>query len=302
MNKIFTKEVRIALFTIAGIVVLFIGMNFLKGIIVFAGDNTYKVSMKDLAGLCVSSPVYADGYKVGVVRNIDYDYENSGNGTIITIDVDDQMRIPLGSTAEVESDLMGNVKLNLLLANNPRQRVEKDDIIPGGKATGMMDELATLMPTIKSLAPKIDSIMTSLNTLLADPAIAATLHNAEATTANLQTTTAQINKLMAQLNNKVPGMLDKADNTLANTEKLTNNLSQIDLQATMASVDATLKNCQELTNKLNSSEGTIGKFLNDASLYNNLNSTVRDADSLMIDLKSHPKRYVHFSVFGKKDK
>lgn len=302
MDKIFTKEVRIALMAIAGIIVLFVGVNFLKGIIVFSNDNSYKVIMDDICGLSESSPIYADGYKVGVVRNIQYDYDGSQNGIIISIDVDKNMRIPKGSTAEVSSDLMGNVQMNLLLANNPRERYEPGDMIKGSKALGALDKVSELLPYVENIVPKLDSIMTSINILLRDPAIAAILHNAEATTANLEKSTQQLNQLLGKMDQKVPGILDKADRTLANTETLTGNLTQVDVQATMASINETLNNCKELTNKLNSTEGTIGKFLNDPSVYNNLNATIRDADSLMIDLKSHPKRYVHFSVFGRKDK
>lgn len=302
MDKIFTKEVRIALMAIAGIIVLFVGVNFLKGIIVFSNDNSYKVIMDDICGLSESSPIYADGYKVGVVRNIQYDYDGSQNGIIISIDVDKNMRIPKGSTAEVSSDLMGNVQMNLLLANNPRERYEPGDMIKGSKALGALDKVSELLPYVENIVPKLDSIMTSINILLRDPAIAAILHNAEATTANLEKSTQQLNQLLGKMDQKVPGILDKADRTLANTETLTGNLAQVDVQATMASINETLNNCKELTNKLNSKEGTIGKFLNDPSVYNNLNATMRDADSLMIDLKSHPKRYVHFSVFGRKDK
>lgn len=302
MDKIFTKEVRIALMAIAGIIVLFVGVNFLKGIIVFSNDNSYKVIMDDICGLSESSPIYADGYKVGVVRNIQYDYDGSQNGIIISIDVDKNMRIPKGSTAEVSSDLMGNVQMNLLLANNPRERYEPGDMIKGSKALGTLDKVSELLPYVENIVPKLDSIMTSINILLRDPAIAAILHNAEATTANLEKSTQQLNQLLGKMDQKVPGILDKADRTLANTETLTGNLAQVDVQATMASINETLNNCKELTNKLNSTEGTIGKFLNDPSVYNNLNATMRDADSLMIDLKSHPKRYVHFSVFGRKDK
>lgn len=302
MDKIFTKEVRIALMAIAGIIVLFVGVNFLKGIIVFSNDNSYKVIMDDICGLSESSPIYADGYKVGVVRNIQYDYDGSQNGIIISIDVDKNMRIPKGSTAEVSSDLMGNVQMNLLLANNPRERYEPGDMIKGSKALGALDKVSELLPYVENIVPKLDSIMTSINILLRDPAIAAILHNAETTTANLEKSTQQLNQLLGKMDQKVPGILDKADRTLANTETLTGNLAQVDVQATMASINETLNNCKELTNKLNSTEGTIGKFLNDPSVYNNLNATMRDADSLMIDLKSHPKRYVHFSVFGRKDK
>lgn len=302
MKKFFTKEVRIALAAIVGIVVLFAGMNFLKGIIVFSNDNSYKVVMKDINGLSASSPVYADGYQVGVVRDIIYDYEGVNGGIIVMIDVNNEMRIPAGSTAEVSSDLMGNLKLNLLLSNNLRERVEPGGVIIGSLGKGMMDEVAQMMPQIKALLPKLDSILTNVNTLMSDPALKSIINNVEGATANLNESSAQLNKLMTQFDQSMPGLLQKADKTLENTEVLTSGLAKVDIAATMANIDETLKNCRELTDKLNSNEGSLGKFINDPSLYDNLNATMRDADSLMIDLKSHPKRYVHFSIFGKKDK
>lgn len=302
MKKFFTKEVRIALAAIVGIVVLFAGMNFLKGIIVFSNDNSYKVVMKDINGLSASSPVYADGYQVGVVRDIIYDYEGVNGGIIVMIDVNNEMRIPAGSTAEVSSDLMGNLKLNLLLSNNMRERVEPGGVIIGSLGKGMMDEVAQMMPQIKALLPKLDSILTNVNTLMSDPALKSIINNVEGATANLNESSAQLNRLMTQFDQSMPGLLQKADKTLENTEVLTSGLAKVDIAATMANIDETLKNCRELTDKLNSNEGSLGKFINDPSLYDNLNATMRDADSLMIDLKSHPKRYVHFSIFGKKDK
>ena len=302
MKKFFTKEVRIALAAIVGIVVLFAGMNFLKGIIVFSNDNSYKVVMKDINGLSASSPVYADGYQVGVVRDIIYDYEGVNGGIIVMIDVNNEMRIPAGSTAEVSSDLMGNLKLNLLLSNNMRERVEPGGVIIGSLGKGMMDEVAQMMPQIKALLPKLDSILTNVNTLMSDPALKNIINNVEGATANLNKSSAQLNRLMTQFDQSMPGLLQKADKTLENTEVLTSGLAKVDIAATMANIDETLKNCRELTDKLNSNEGSLGKFINDPSLYDNLNATMRDADSLMIDLKSHPKRYVHFSIFGKKDK
>ena len=302
MNKFFTKEVRIALMVIAGIILLFVGMNFLKGIIVFSNDNSYKIIMDNINGLAASSPVYADGYKVGVVRDIKYDYQGDQDGIVVTIDVDKNLRIPAGSTAEVDADLMGNLKLNLLLANNMRERIEPGGIIRGSLSSGMMEDVALMLPQIKAMLPKIDSILTSVNNLMADPALAIILKNAAATTENLKTSTAQLNALLGQMDRTVPAMLKKADNTLANTEAVTGNLAQIDIAATMADINATVENCKQMTAKLTSPEGTIGKLLTDPSLYDNMNATMRDADSLMIDLKAHPKRYVHFSVFGKKDK
>lgn len=302
MKKYFTKEIRIAIVVIIAIVLLFMGMTFLKGMLSFSDDNTYKVEFKDLSGLTTSTPVYINGYKVGVVKDINFNYEDLNDRVIVYIGVDKRMHIPAGATAEIDSDLMGNMKLNLVVKSNKPGFIEPEGTIPGGINEGAMGELKNMIPTVQAMLPKLDSILASVNTLLSDPAITATLHNTEALTANLQASTSQLNTLMAQMNKQTPGILAKVNSTMANTEVLTGKLAAVDVEGTMASVNATLDGCKQLTEKLNSREGTIGKFLNDPSVYNSLNATMKDADSLMIDLKAHPKRYVHFSIFGKKDK
>jgi phospholipid/cholesterol/gamma-HCH transport system substrate-binding protein len=302
MKEFFTKEIRIALTVIIGIVVLFVGMNFLKGIIVFSNDNSYKVVMRDINGLSASSPVYANGFQVGVVRNILYDYEGVNGGIIVTIDVDNKMRIPVGTTAEVSSDLMGNLKLNLILSDNMRESIEPGGVIIGSLGKGMMDEVAQMMPQLKALLPKLDSILTNVNIIMSDPALKSIIDNVNGATDNLNKSSAQLNKMMTQFESTMPGMLQKVDAVLGNTEQITSDIAKADIATTMKNISATLQNCRELTDKLNSNEGSLGKFINDPSLYDNLNATMRDADSLMIDLKSHPKRYVHFSIFGRKDK
>jgi phospholipid/cholesterol/gamma-HCH transport system substrate-binding protein len=295
------KEVTIAITACVAVVILFFGLNFLKGMTIFSSDNSYYVRFHDIQGLSKANPIYADGYKVGVVKDIYYDYAGNGD-VIVKFDVDNNLRIPKGSTAEVGSDLMGNVKMNLLMANNPRERVNPGDTIQGATNSGLMGRVAQILPTVEALVPKIDSILTSVNALLADPALAATLHNAQQITSNLTTTSQQLNVLMANLNKSVPGMLNKADATLANTQKLTNNLAAVDIQTTMNEVNSTISNLKTFTDNLNNGKGSLGLLMNDPGLYNNLNSTMISADSLLIDLKAHPKRYVHFSLFGKKDK
>ncbi|MBQ2225850.1 MAG: MCE family protein [Prevotella sp.] len=295
------KEVTIAITACVAVVILFFGLNFLKGMTIFSSDNSYYVRFHDIQGLSKANPIYADGYKVGVVKDIYYDYDGNGD-VIVKFDVDNNLRIPKGSTAEVGSDLMGNVKMNLLMANNPRERVNPGDTIQGATNSGLMGRVAQILPTVEALVPKIDSILTSVNALLADPALAATLHNAQQITSNLTTTSQQLNVLMANLNKSVPGMLNKADATLANTQKLTNNLAAVDIQTTMNEVNSTISNLKTFTDNLNNGKGSLGLLMNDPGLYNNLNSTMISADSLLIDLKAHPKRYVHFSLFGKKDK
>lgn len=299
--KYFTKEVKIALVAIAGVVVLFFGMNFLKGLNIFSSEDNYYVQFSDITGLSSSSPVYADGFKVGVVKDIIYDYTHT-EGSKVLIGVDKQLRIPQGSSAEIVSDMLGNVKVNLLLANNPREKVAPGGLIKGMINDGAMGKLQDMVPAVEKMLPKLDSIMTSLNAILADPAIRQSLHNVQTITDNLTTSTAQLNTLMAGLNKNVPGMMAKANNVLDNTETLTANLAAVDVASTMRQVDQTIANVQQLTAKLNSKEGSLGLLMNDTQLYDNLNSTMRNADSLVIDLRQHPKRYVHFSIFGRKDK
>jgi phospholipid/cholesterol/gamma-HCH transport system substrate-binding protein len=301
MNKIFTKEVKISLVAIAAVVALFFGMNFLKGLTVFSNTTTYRMLFSNLKGLSNSTPIYADGYKVGTVTDIDYDYENNGNITV-EAEIDPQLRIPAGSTAMIESDLMGNIKVTLLLANNPRERIEAGGVIPGVEENGAMKQMQAMVPAVQAMLPKLDSIMASLNKLLADPAIAATLHNAATISSNLTTSTAELNTLMATLNKEMPTMMSKANSTLSNTETLTGNLAKVDIEGTMARVNKTLDNVEQITTAINNREGSLGLLIYDKGMYNHLNATMRDADSLVVDLKSHPKRYVHFSVFGKKDK
>ncbi len=299
--KYITKEVQIATVAVAGVVVLFFGLQFLKGLDLFSTSNTYLVSFSDISGLSASSPVYANGYKVGVVKAIDYNYSREGD-ILAEVELDREMRVPKGSHAEISSDFMGNVKMNLMLSDNPLEAMEPGDTIRGRQGTGLMEKAAELMPTVERMMPKLDSILTSLNTLLADPALKSSLHNVDKITANLVTTTEGVNTLVAGLNGRVPGMVAKADGILDNTGRLAERFGAIDVEGTMAKVNATLDNVEQLSAKLNSNEGTLGLLMRDPQLYNSLNATVGSADSLLTDLRKRPKRYVHFSLFGRKDK
>lgn len=299
--QFFTKEVKIALAAIVGVVVLFYGLQFLKGLTVFSTDDSYYVAFDDVSGLSSSSPVYANGYRVGVVKNIIYNY-GKDQKILAVMDLDNNMRLPQGTRAEIGSDLLGNIKVNLMLGDDPLHMLTEGDTIPGDIQKGIMSKVGDMVPAIEAMMPKLDSILTSLNMLLADPALRNTLHNVEDMTSHLDATSRELKTLSASLNREVPSMMTKVNGVLDNTQQLTSNLAAIDVAAMTASVNATLANVSELTSKLNSNEGTLGLLMRDASLYRNLNSTVADADSLLIDLKAHPKRYVHFSIFGRKDK
>lgn len=306
--KYFTKEVKIALAAIVAIVILFYGLNFLKGFNLFSSKDVYYVEFQNISGLTSSSPVYADGYSVGIVTGIEYDYQQSGH-VKVRIEVDKGMRIPKGSSAELSSDMLGSTKLNLLLANNPRERCEPGATIPGGIQSGALDQAASMLPALQAMLPKLDSILTSVNTLLKDPALAHTLHNTEVTTANLAQSSAQLTILMNTLNHEVPILTHKMGRICDNAEVMTSKLGALDYAGTMANVnhtigqvDTTLFRLQTLTERFHSKDNTVGLLLNDPSLYNNLNETSKNASTLLQDLKEHPKRYVHFSIFGRKNK
>jgi phospholipid/cholesterol/gamma-HCH transport system substrate-binding protein len=297
----FTKEIKIALVSILGIVVLFFGMQFLKGLSLFSNDNSYYVAFTDATGLSASAPVYANGYRVGVVKDLEYDYSPQGRITAV-VGLNKQMRLPRGTRAELASDLLGNIKVNLVLSDDPINMLAVGDTISGCQETGLMSKVGEIMPVLMNIAPKLDSIMSSLNMLLADPALRNTLHNVEGMTDNLNATSRELRTLSASLNREMPVMMTKANGVLDNTEQLTGNLAQVDVAGLAAKVNQTLANVEQMTQKLNSTEGTLGLLMRDRQLYDNLTATAASADSLMTDLKAHPKRYVHFSIFGKKDK
>ena len=299
--KIFSKEVQIALVAIAGIVIMFFGLKFLKGMTMFSTDDNYYAKFSNVAGLSVSSPIYSNGYRVGVVEDVIYDY-NGSNQIIAVLGLNNKMHLPNGTKAEISKDLMGNVELDLILGPNSLDQMEPGDTIFGHIQQGALAKACDIIPQVQQMIPKIDSILYNVNLLLSDPALLNSLHNVDQITTNLSMTTNELKHLSANLKTQVPGMIEKADNVLDNTNTLTKNLSDLDIAMTMAKVNNTLQNVEQMTAKLNSSDGTLGLLMRDQELYRNATSTMGHVDSLMIDLKQHPKRYVHFSLFGRKDK
>lgn len=295
------NEIKIALVAVAGIVALFIGMNFLKGTNLFTGSKTYYFAFDDISGLTKSSPIYASGYQVGLVKDIIFDYSHK-NKTKVIAEMDKQMKIPTGTTAYISSDVLGNIKVTLNIAPNRGEFVQEGGLIPGSIDQGAMGEVTSMIPAVKQMLPKLDSILLSLNQLLADPAIASSVHNVQDMTANLTKTSRELNSVVAKLNREIPGVVTKTNRILDHSETFTANLSQVDVATTMRKVDEAMADVKAVTAKINSNEGTLGLLMRDPTLYNQLNTTVRSADSLMVNIRQHPKRYVHFSIFGRKDK
>lgn len=292
------KEVKIGIIGIAALAMLFFGINYLKGVRMFHASSYYYVEYTDINGLATSSPVFASGYKVGLVREIQYNHVNPGH-VVVEVELDKGMQIPKGSTGELVTEMLGTVKMNLKLNLQSKEYCQPGDTLPGIVNNGLMGVAEGIMPKVEQLMPKMDSILNSLNQLLANPALRGTLENTERLTANLDVTTRQLNKLMQ---NDLPQITGRMITIADNFSTISESLKGIDYAETFQKIDSTLQNVQLLTSKLNSKDNTVGLLFNDPTLYNNLSATTANAASLLEDLQAHPKRYVHFSLFGRKDK
>ena len=292
------KEVKIGLIGIAALAMLFFGINYLKGVRMFHPSSYYYVEFTNVNALTVSSPVFASGYKIGLVRDIQYNHANPGH-VVVEVEMDEEMQIPKGSTGELVTEMLGTVKMNLILNLANKECYQPGDTLRGTVNNGLMGVAETMMPKVEQLMPKLDSILYSLNRILSNPALEATLVNAENLTANLNVTTRQLNRLMQ---NDLPQITGRMVTIADNFTVISENLKDINYAETFRKIDATLQNVQALSDKLNSKDNTVGLLLNDPTLYNNLSTTTAHAASLLEDLQAHPKRYVHFSIFGRKDK
>ncbi|GAB6948819.1 MlaD family protein [Hoylesella timonensis 4401737 = DSM 22865 = JCM 15640] len=295
------QEIKIALVAVAGLVALFFGMKFLKGSNLLSSSDTYYFVFNDISGLTESSPIFAAGYQVGRIKKIYFDYSHIEKIKVLA-EVDRKMKIPMGSTASISSDVLGNIKVTLNIAPHRGQYVQPGGVISGSIDTGTVGKMTEMVPTIKQILPKLDSVMFHLNALLADPALAHSIHNIDEITNNLSTSSKQLHILLTNVNREVPGIVSKTNLVLANTEQFTDNLRKIDVASTMTKVDEAMADVQEFTSKINNNSGTFGLLLKDPTLYYNLNQTMKNIDSLAVNLRQQPKRYVHFSLFGRKNK
>ncbi|WP_106827811.1 MlaD family protein [Parabacteroides pacaensis] len=294
MKKIFTKEAKIGLVSIISLALLYFGINYLKGINLFKPANHYEVVFHNVKDVTVSSPVFIDGFKVGLVRSLTFDYETM-NKTTVEISLEKEMRINKGSYISITKSFLGGAELHIHLNKYVSEYYKPGDVIEGRMGEDMMTAVETkVLPQVEMMLPKIDSILIGLQTLVNHPALAQTFANMEATTANLHKSTTLLNNVLAK---DIPVIV-------ANLKTITNDFSSVsmelkglDFKQTFNAMNGTLNNLKLTTDKLNSPNNSLGLLLNDKQLYENLNSTADNASKLLYDLKQNPKRYVHFSVF-----
>lgn len=297
MKKIkFSRELIVGVLGLTALFVIYFLINFFKSIDIFDDTDNYRVEFTNIGELTNSAPVYINGCKVGNVSSIEHNFNESEIVTL-TLSLNQGLRLPEGSYAQIHNKLMGGSTICIVMGKG-EGTIEPGTTLKGILEAGAMDEVGNMMPQIEAMLPKVDSMLTSLNTIFANPAINNTLNNLETLTAQLNTTSAQLNRLVS---NDIPTALDKVIEIEDDLLKVSSQLSEVDYASMIAALDASLNNIQQITAALNEGNGTVGMLLNDTALYSKLNETCEAANALLEDLKENPKRYVHFSVFGRKE-
>jgi phospholipid/cholesterol/gamma-HCH transport system substrate-binding protein len=312
MKKI-SNEVKVgvtALLTIAVFVWLF---SFLKGKDFLKSTAIYYTIYDKVGGLAESSPVEVNGYKVGVVKSLDFIDAKSGK-LLVVFSVKKNFKLPKNTVAEiVPVSLLGGMKVQFVYGKGPGTYAE-GDTIPGRLAESLMDKIDTeILPVkekISNLVVVLDSVISSVNEIM-NPEFKKQLNG---TLTHINSATASLDKVVGSKEkelaatveniNKFTQMLSdnsgKMNKTFSNLETISDTLSTADISASVSNLKTSLQKTVSLLDNLNNGKGSAGQFLTNDTLYTNLTSSLESLNILLKDMKSNPKRYVHFSVFGKK--
>lgn len=302
------KEVRIGLTVTIAIAFFIWGLNFLKGRNIFTASTQYYAIFTNIGGLQKSSIVSASGYNIGQVSEIDF-IPGRTNHILVEISINRDFKIPKNTVIEIYgTDLMGSKAINLILGNATELASENDTLLSrfdGDLNTLVSKKLMPLKEKTENLIVSIDSVTTIIRNTF-------TL----ATQKDIRESIAGLRDLILSQKAKVQIILENFESISSNLEKsnrsitnTVNNLSQVsdslaaaDIKGAIDKTKAVLAKTDEILTKINNGQGTLGQMINNDSLYFTIEKTLKDIDSLVIDLNRNPKRYVQFSVFGRKDK
>ena len=313
MKKL-SNEVKvgaIALITIVAFIWLY---NYLKGKNLFSSTATYYSVYEDVGGLTESNPVEINGYKAGVVQSINLINDKSGR-LLVKLSIDKDYVIPENTVAEITTaSLIAGMKIRLLFGDGP-EAYNNGDTIPGRLAvsiiTQFQDELAPMKEKISGMINVLDSVLSGINDILS-PEFTENVRNSMA---NLKNTTENLDEIIDSKKSDIKSMLadlstfsrmladnsEKFESTIDNLKTISDTIAAADLYTTVMNLKTTLERTSSLMSKMNEGEGTAGQLITNDTLYNNLTSSIESLDLLLKDLKANPKRYVHFSIFGKKN-
>ena len=303
----YAREIKVGLLAAICLFLLFFGFNFLKGVNIFSPTNSYHGVYTNLHGLEEQAAVIIRGHKVGQVDAIHYDFTCDSAFTI-DISVNTDIALPQGTQmALVPNGLLGGMAVELVLpeesgvkSQESRDYIAQGAYLPTTYVPGLMESLQDeLIAKVANAVEHVDSLVAQLNGQLEGDHLKATLANVDRISSDLTDVSADLKGLMAT---QVPTIVNNADTAIANLNVIVADIKEANLKATVARVDTAVNGVNSLIAEVRSGEGTVGQLLYNKSLYNHIDAAVLSADSLLTDLKAHPKRYVHFSVFGKKDK
>jgi phospholipid/cholesterol/gamma-HCH transport system substrate-binding protein len=313
MKKI-SNEVKVGVVAFITIVVFIWLYNFLKGKDYFKSTANYYSVYESIGGLAESSPVEVNGFKVGVVQSIEFIDPTSGR-LLVVFSVNKDFKLPKNTVAEIiPVSLLGGMKVHFVYGDGPGF-YEHGDTIPGSLAESIVDKVeAELIPVkdkITNLIVVLDSVAKSVDELMNDDF----KKNLSGTVANLNSTTGSLSKIVISKEkdlkatienlNKFSAMLaensGKMSSTFTNLEAISDTLAAADIYNSILNLKASLQKASVMMENLNNGKGTAGQFLTNDSIYTNLNGSLESLNALFTDMKANPKRYVHFSVFGKKN-
>lgn len=293
------SEVKIGLIVLSAFAIFIWGLNYLKGVNLLKPSNYYNVYFDRIDGLVKSSPVMLDGFQIGLVKNIEYQFETPGK-ILVSLDLNRKLKVPAGTKAILKSALMGSPTIELVLGESNSSILKSGDTLIAQRAPALMDELENgLLKDIGNLVQRADSMLAQVENIVGNGSIENTLVSLESTSKDLEKISGRLNIAM---NNEIPDILKNIDKMTSEFSILGTEINKIDLNGTVGRVDKVLDDMGTLTQKLNSPENSMGLLLNDKALYLNLSNTAESANNLLIDLKGSPKRYVHFSLFGSSKK
>ena len=308
------NETKVGILAIVAIVLLVLGFNFLKGNQVFKKDTHILAVFEKLGTLDKSNSVKINGLPIGTV----YDFaptDKEVSAIIVTINLTKDVNIPKDSRAYISAGLVGASTITIDMGTS-NVFLKHGDTIQTIVNEGILGDLTSqVSPTLGKTRDAIDSLkilIGNFNRTL-DPN---TQHNLQAMIANLNRTSAQVQSLLAAQSivlaeslgnvNEITGNLaqnsGRINTTMQNLETASGKLANIEIQSTLDSLDRTVNNLKTFTNKLNSTEGSLGLMMNDKTLYNNINYAILSLETLMDDIRVNPKRYVNISVFGGRNK
>ena len=295
-KRLTRQTVKIGFFTLLAIVILYLGITYLKGLSISARSKTYYVAMNDVTGINVATRVFVNGYKVGSVRNMKYDYRNNGK-TILTLTLDPDIKLPQGTQVQVAQTLLSGALVNLILPEvETGAYINSKDTIPmstRASAKSLEQLQDEFVPRLSTTLSRMDSVLLQANAILSNPNIEPTLADVRQSARHINASSAQLQQSLRSL----PTIMGRIDHTSANVESFASRLDSLQLQETVANLESTSRELKSFTQRLNQSNGTVGRLLNEDGLYNRIDSVTTSLDALIQDIKAHPKKYVKLSLF-----